>query len=101
MRCARLWHFRKCHTERGVAGRKAFTKNRRLSLESGGAGAFGAARGDEVGREGEEAGEAGVEGEAGGDADPSESEANQIEDGAEIILARNALRGGKIRVGGE
>ena len=68
-------------------------------MESGGA--SGAASGNEVGREGEEAGEGGVEGEAGGDADPGESEADQIKDGAEVILARNALRGGEIRVGGE
>ena len=73
MRCARLWHFRKCHTELWAARRQGGKKIRRLSLESGGAGAFGAARGDEVGREGEKAGETGVEGEAGGDADPSES----------------------------
>ena len=99
MRCARLWHFRKCHTELWAARRQTVARIRRLSLESGGA--FGAARGDEVGRKGEKAGETGVEGEAGGYADPSESEANQIEDGAEIILARNALCGGKIRVGGE
>ena len=70
-------------------------------MKSGGAGAFGAARGDEVGREGEEAGEAGVEGEARGHINPGETEADQIEKGAENVLARDAVSGGEIRVGGE